>query len=435
MVGQFSQIFDVMWGGAQKASSRIKQLDEGIEPESTLVIQDMRRVYEIGQRMNDECKEEALMILASEMTVVRNAAMFEKLVQRQKDTGFTIRVLSPQITQKATSILPTAQWKKLEEPINVSILIYDRSRMFITQYSNLEAKTTEEAVSTNIYCTSKPTILGMISVFEALWRETELRQREERSRRQAELLQDVLTHDIRNYNQVSRIAVESIAERLAAQGESEYHQIASGALGAIDGSTQLVDKARKLGKILAEQGRIHLNNVDLIESIDRSFLLVKSAFPQKRIKATRRVIGEKVESPILVRADELLDEVFVNLFSNSAKFADGENVTIEVVIVEEGSFRSVLIKDSGPGIPPEQSETIFERYSKGRKGSGLGLSIVHALVVGRYGGQAKIINADNNGIEHISFVSTKGAIVSLLLQKGFAEESEKGFESKGGHLE
>lgn len=419
VISQFEQIFEAMWHSAVRAESRIREIEQGVEPERTVVIDDMRRVYALGNRMSEECKEEALMILASEKTILRNEAMFRKLAQRQRDAGIRVQILTPVLDQAAIDILPDADWKAIENPINVTIMIYDRARMFITQYSNPDAPTTEAAVSTNIYSTSKATIAGIASVFKSLWDEADLRQREEKSRRQAELLQDVLTHDIRNYNQISKMGAEILVDHL--NNEKEYQEIASSVVQAIDGSTALVDKAKKLGRVLAEAGNVKLYGVDLIQAIDRSLLTVKKIYSDKEIKETRKVLASRGDgaSEFLVLADDLLDDVFVNIFSNSVKFSQDTGVGIEILIDEKTeeehgrkeSWWRVKLRDSGPGIPTEQQENIFERYSKGKKGSGLGLSIVHALVVARYGGKVRI----ESGVEDSP--STKGTTISLLLKK------------------
>jgi signal transduction histidine kinase len=429
VVSQFDQVFKMMWDNAVRAEARIKEIEEGTEPEGTILIEDLERVYSLGKRMNDECKEEALMIFASDKTVTRNRVMFENLARRQKDLGFKIKILTPKLDSALTAILPSAEWKEMQHPINVSIMIYDRRRMFITQYLDPEASTTENAVAMNIYSTSIPTIASIISMFSSLWEETRLRERERRSRLQAELLQDVLTHDIRNYNQISKMGTEVLLDRVS--DDPIFHGIAKSVLEAIDGSTSLVDKAKKLGRIIAEQGRVKLHSVDLIQSIDRSLLLVKQLYPDKRIKETRKVVrlqDAHGQEP-MVLADELMDEVFVNLFSNSIKFCTEDKVTIDISIEEKKSasadsipqtdpigplsdhFWEVTIADSGPGIPSEQRTNIFQRYSKGQKASGLGLSIVHELVVGRYGGSVSVDDDDGTSDKK------KGAIFKLSLRQ------------------
>jgi signal transduction histidine kinase len=51
----------------------------------------------------------------------------------------------------------------------------------------------------------------------------------------------------------------------------------------------------------------------------------------------------------------------------------------------------VSISDLGEGIPDNVKISLFSRYTKGAKeANGIGMSIVHALVIGRYGGRVGV---------------------------------------------
>jgi two-component system sensor histidine kinase ChvG len=81
-----------------------------------------------------------------------------------------------------------------------------------------------------------------------------------------------------------------------------------------------------------------------------------------------------------------MGQVFRNLVDNARSFsaADGE---VRVALVRDHGRLIVTVDDDGPGIPPENLETIFERFYTSRpKGkafggnSGLGLSIARQIV-------------------------------------------------------
>jgi len=395
VVSQAGQIFQMMWRMSVPSESRIRQLEEDGEPEETRLIENMHEVYKLGTQMTEDCKESALLIVASPKTITRNAKMFERLSALQRERHFSVRILSPGNDISAMKILPNAEWRKIE-PMNVSITIYDMKRMFITQYSNTEADTTQTAVFSNIYTTNKHTIIGIASVFDALWRESELREMEERTRKQAQLLQDILTHDIRNYNQVSRLSAELLLERLEASKDEEGARLVEDLLEAIDGASSLVERGKKLGKILSEE-KPELGAIDLVQSLQRSLTLVRQAFPTKLIREETEILHDEEEKKAYIKADELVDEVFTNVFSNSTKYTDSNTVPLWIKIERDEPYFKVSISDDGIGIPVELKDKIFDRFVAGARGSGLGMSIIHALVVSRYNGKITVEDGTRGG--------------------------------------
>jgi two-component system, OmpR family, sensor histidine kinase ChvG len=82
--------------------------------------------------------------------------------------------------------------------------------------------------------------------------------------------------------------------------------------------------------------------------------------------------------------DERLGQVFRNLIDNAISFApEGSSIEIRAGVFDD--FARVTVEDSGPGIPPDNLESIFDRFYTERPGdtfgknSGLGLSIARQI--------------------------------------------------------
>ncbi|WP_456312338.1 ATP-binding protein [Pseudomonas shirazensis] len=85
-----------------------------------------------------------------------------------------------------------------------------------------------------------------------------------------------------------------------------------------------------------------------------------------------------------------LNQILVNLTGNALKFTQEGEVTVSVKKVDETDdhyFLKFLVKDTGIGIPENQIQNIFERFTQAEEsttrrfgGTGLGLSIVKQLV-------------------------------------------------------
>ena len=245
-------------------------------------------------------------------------------------------------------------------------------------------------------------------------RESALMAKESESRRQTELLQDILTHDMRNYNQIA----ESNAEMLRDSLDPSQIPLVDAIIKAVNGSSDLIERTKMMSKI-ASGDRGHLKDVWLEDSINRSFSLTAKAYPAKTM-----VLPSPLESRSKVVADDLLDEVFTNVLSNAIKYTDGSRVPIDIKLEEvvgtadkdDGKtgkargFVKVSIVDGGKGIPDEMKKRAYTRYLDSASGSGLGLSIVHALVVDRYGGKVNI--SDRVKGDH-----TKGTSVEIWLPR------------------
>ena len=91
--------------------------------------------------------------------------------------------------------------------------------------------------------------------------------------------------------------------------------------------------------------------------------------------------------PLMVLGDrDQLLQVVTNILTNAAVHATAP-VPITVTAGPEGDEVVVRVVDGGPGLPPEQAAQVFDRFwradaarTRVRGGSGLGLSIVAALV-------------------------------------------------------
>ncbi|WP_420934714.1 ATP-binding protein [Alteromonas sp. A081] len=98
----------------------------------------------------------------------------------------------------------------------------------------------------------------------------------------------------------------------------------------------------------------------------------------KRQNLDMRVKGDGTVSLIT----DSLEKIVVNLVENAIKYTP-ELGTIKVVFAIEAKTFKITVTDNGVGIPKEQHEHVFERFTRfnnEEKGEGLGLSIVKNLV-------------------------------------------------------
>lgn len=110
---------------------------------------------------------------------------------------------------------------------------------------------------------------------------------------------------------------------------------------------------------------------------------------------------------LLVDVDAaLLERIFAPVFDNAHRFASS---TIEVSFRTEGSFVMVDIGDDGPGIDPDEADSIFEPGSQGRaatgsggSGAGLGLALSRRLCQTAGGDLAAVVGTSSSGAHFVA---------------------------------
>ena len=89
------------------------------------------------------------------------------------------------------------------------------------------------------------------------------------------------------------------------------------------------------------------------------------------------------EPTVVSGARDELHQMTLNLIENAVKHTP-PGTHIRAATWREGDHAVLVVEDDGPGIPPELEERLFERFVRGGgdggRGSGLGLSIVRAVV-------------------------------------------------------
>jgi signal transduction histidine kinase len=138
--------------------------------------------------------------------------------------------------------------------------------------------------------------------------------------------------------------------------------------------------------------------VDLKQALEEALELLEFQFRKHHIQVFRSG-DDKAE--ISGRRHSLV-QVFVNLFVNSIyAMSDGGSLHVRTRVLDTGV--EIHIRDSGPGIPPEILPRVTEPLftTKGKDGSGLGLSICKEIIEIEHGGEFRVQNHSKGGVEII----------------------------------
>jgi K+-sensing histidine kinase KdpD len=114
--------------------------------------------------------------------------------------------------------------------------------------------------------------------------------------------------------------------------------------------------------------------------IDEVLGILGEASREKGITVSRQPDG----LPIVAFDPRRLYQVFENLISNALRVVPGDGTgRVEVICRDQGDAYCFCVRDNGPGIAQEHHPRIFERFYRignGKRGSGLGLTIVKEIV-------------------------------------------------------
>ncbi len=175
--------------------------------------------------------------------------------------------------------------------------------------------------------------------------------------------------------------IDGILDGTISAGEEEkYLKIVSNEVKRL---ARLVSSMLNLSKIEAGELSLNLKKTDISALIFNTLLSFEQSINQKSIEIT----GLDSMSNLIVNIDkDLINQVVYNLVDNAVKFTDNGGY-IDVRANQNDSFTTVIIKNSGAGVPAEEIERIFERFYKvdksrslDTKSTGLGLYIVKSII-------------------------------------------------------
>lgn len=186
-------------------------------------------------------------------------------------------------------------------------------------------------------------------------------------------------HELRTPLAAIRSQVEVTLER--PRSPAEYDRVLRQVLEEVDRLAEGTDALLRLSRSEAGLDPARREAVDL-EPLLRE--LVEFFEPLAGEKDVKLALGAEAAPPV-VGDPAWLHQLFANLVHNAIKFTPaGGSVDVGLAPGAKGRTVSVAVRDTGVGIPPDQTQRIFERFHKvdaarSASGFGLGLSLAHEI--------------------------------------------------------
>ena len=443
IVEQQQYIFDTLWSRAIPSEEKIKEIEYGITPEITEVIHSPEDAERREWDLLRKARKEVCIIYstANAFYIQERAGTLQLLNQLAEEEGISIKLITPTDDHIRGSIQnlehhnhhhhdllqqqqrnKTIEFRSIASTLGIKIksLVIDRKYSLIMELKDdsKEAITTASAIGWSTYSNSQPTVLSYISIFETLWRQTELYEQLEQSERIKSEFIDIAAHELRTPIQ----PIIGFAEILEEQegGELDYNKKREATTAILRNAKRL----QRLAEAILDVTRIESNTLKIDkEKLDLTELILKvlddiiiTTKEEEELKgggsdddgyySNRRKILYKAtkEQKIIIEADiTRLSQVIYNLLDNAIKFTKEEGtISIEVEKKKDSNNNTtnnnkeviiISIKDTGSGIDSNILPRLFERFaSKSHKGTGLGLFISKSIIES-HGGK---IWAENN---------------------------------------
>jgi hypothetical protein len=204
VVEQGQYIFDTLWNQAISAEQRIREIEEGIEPEFFEVITDPNKSSQILLDLAKSVKEEALLLLPNDKAMVRveRLGVIDYMIKASQENGAAIKIICP-LSEEISKITKRIS----EQAADIKILNGNNSQtgMFIVDSTNFlraelkepKAEEFSEAIGFTVYSNSRRSVDSFKSVFELLWNERTLNEELKRADIMQKEFINVAAHELR----------------------------------------------------------------------------------------------------------------------------------------------------------------------------------------------------------------------------------------------
>ena len=177
-------------------------------------------------------------------------------------------------------------------------------------------------------------------------------------------------------------AIKGWSETMMSLGEGDTEMIQKG-MHVISAETQrlsdMVEELLDFSRI--QNGRFTLvkTKMDLLAELEDAVLI----YTQRASRDKKNLVFEEPDYMDMIYGDKnRIKQVFINVIDNALKYSDpGDTVT--VTASQEEDTITVVVKDTGCGIAPEDLPHVKEKFYKAnatRRGSGIGLAVVNEIV-------------------------------------------------------
>jgi two-component system, OmpR family, sensor histidine kinase VicK len=441
-IRHYISIFEDLWRNGVNAEERIKEIDEGIDHQSTIeVIQNPEESIKVAYDIIKSSKDEVLRIFSSVNAFRRQvrAGIMNLLIEMVEKYRIRVRIMIPavdeqQIAQIINEEMPAAMRLSLQRnchhhidirsidknmQTNIGILVGDRKESLIIETKDDTKDSSYDAAGSSVYSNSKPIALSYASIFETLWKQNELYdQLKGHDKMQKEFI-DIAAHELRTPIQPIIGLSEVILSTMKDIEQKKLLEVVNRNAKRLQRLTEDILDVTKIESQSLNLKKEQFNLNEVITNAIEDMMTKKVSLKAENRNNNNNNNNDAVKflykpQDVFVYADKgRISQVVSNLLDNAIKFTKAAEGNITIMIKKEGEAQNnnnqwviVSIKDIGTGIDSEILPRLFTKFATKSQtgGTGLGLFICKGIVEA-HGGK---IWAENNA-------DGKGAIFSFSL--------------------
>jgi signal transduction histidine kinase len=403
-VKYYSSLFEGLWNNGIDAETRIRDIEEGIDSANVEMIQNSHEAIGRAWNLISTAKEEALIMYSTPNGFRRQLQMgqlklFKDTIEEHPDVKIKLLIPSDEemtaTIGKAKMELPQVEFRIYGQSLKsrITIVLVDKRECIIVETKDDAKEDSYAAVGLSVYSNSKSIVVSYASIFESLWRQTEMyEQLKIHDKMQKEFI-NITAHELRTPVQPILVLTEVLRSNAK---DIEEHKL-------LDSIVKGAKRLQKLSNDILDVTRIESHSLELNKeqfNLNDVILDVMTDMKTQIVNDKVKLFSYKPKHEVFVEADkERIIEVISNLLNNAIKFT--EEGTISVSTEVKGNRKReafVTIKDTGQGIHPEIESRLFSKFaSKSFQGTGLGLFISKNIVEAHGGKICAENNSDGRG--------------------------------------
>jgi signal transduction histidine kinase len=194
----------------------------------------------------------------------------------------------------------------------------------------------------------------------------------------------IVSHELRTPMSTIKGYLNMLLAGDAGPVSPQVRDILTEMLLAIEREIRLVNGMLDISRL--EAGRMQFVIREDVDIVEQARLLLQSLIRAASEKKLSLIFEAPTQPLPKVQADtDKLVQVLINLVGNAMKFTKKGSITVS--FSKEGDFIKTCVADSGPGIPSDKREHLFEKFSQASTketrvsgGSGLGLYISKVII-------------------------------------------------------